>query len=86
VVDISARLVDQYIDFTVRDFGSGLLPEHRERVFDRYFRVQNPCDQVSGTGLGLSIAREFIESMGGSVGIREEVSPGAAFWFRLPVN
>ena len=86
LVDISARLVDHQIDFTVRDYGSGLRPEHHDRVFDRYFRVGSPYDQVSGTGLGLAIAKEFIESMGGSIGIRQEVAPGAAFWFRLPVN
>lgn len=85
-VDISVRFVDHAIDFTVRDYGPGLRPEHQERVFDRYFRVPGPGDQVSGTGLGLAISREFIESMGGTVGLRNELPSGAAFWFRLPVN
>ena len=49
----------------VNDDGSGIPPEHAERVFDRFYRVEGP--QASGSGLGLAIARELAEHMDGTV-------------------
>ena len=85
-IDISARQVGSQVEFTVRDYGPGLRPEHRDRVFDRYFRAPGLNGQLSGTGLGLAISKEFIQSMGGEVGLHDEVSPGAAFYFRLAID
>ena len=60
----------------------GIPPEHAERVFDRFYRVEGP--QASGSGLGLAIARELAERMDGSV---ELVSvPGrTTFTLSLPL-
>lgn len=86
LIDISAQRIGSQVEFTVRDYGPGLRPEHRERVFDRYFRAPGINGQLSGTGLGLAISKEFIQSMGGEVGLHNEVSPGAAFFFRLVID
>ncbi|MDB5242176.1 MAG: sensor histidine kinase, partial [Spirosoma sp.] len=83
-IAISARQINDCIDFIVQDNGPGLQAEHLARVFDRYFTVPDP-DEHSGTGLGLAISKEFIEAMGGTIGIKQEESSGAAFWFRLPI-
>ncbi|MEZ0609655.1 ATP-binding protein [Fibrella sp. WM1] len=99
-VDISVTAIDRQVEFRVRDHGPGIRPEHRDRVFDRYFRaatvpfsgsngypasaVANPTS--SGTGLGLAISKEFIQTMNGQVGLDTTVTDGAAFWFRLPVT
>jgi signal transduction histidine kinase len=50
---------------SVTDDGPGVPPEHAERIFDRFYRVEGP--QASGSGLGLAIARELAERMGGTV-------------------
>ncbi|GAB3252112.1 ATP-binding protein [Larkinella harenae] len=84
-VDITARQVGKEVEFMVRDYGPGLRPEHRSRVFDRYFRAPGPSGQSGGTGLGLAISKEFIQSMGGEIGLKDNVEPGAAFYFRLAV-
>ena len=84
-IDITTRRIDNQIEFTVRDYGPGLRPEHRERVFDRYFKAPGLNGQHSGTGLGLAISREFIQSMGGQIGLHDNVDLGAAFYFRLAV-
>ncbi|GAB4020798.1 sensor histidine kinase [Spirosoma koreense] len=84
-IDISVQPVGTQVEFTVRDYGPGLQPEHRERVFDRYFRAPGPTGQPSGTGLGLAISKEFIQSMGGEIGTHDDVAPGAAFYFRLAI-
>ncbi|QKZ13434.1 ATP-binding protein [Spirosoma sp. KUDC1026] len=82
-IDIDARLVGKQVEFTVRDYGPGLRPEHRDRVFDRYFRAPGLNGQVSGTGLGLAISKEFIQAMNGQIGLNSDVQPGASFYFRL---
>jgi len=65
---------------TVRDFGPGIRPEDRERIFERFARL-NPA--VSGTGLGLAIARSIAKAHGGTLTL-EGPAPGAAFTLKLP--
>ncbi|MFD1141782.1 ATP-binding protein [Larkinella insperata] len=84
-VDIAARQLGNQVEFTVRDYGPGLRPEHRARVFERYFRAPGPNGQSGGTGLGLAISKEFIQSMGGEIGLKDGIEPGAAFYFRLAI-
>jgi NtrC-family two-component system sensor histidine kinase KinB len=90
VVDVSARQIDRWVEFRVRDHGAGIKPEHQSRVFDRYFQASvvgtSPgMGQSSGTGLGLAISSEFIQSMNGEIGLDTSVVDGAAFYFRLAV-
>lgn len=85
VVHISAQQLGNQVEFVVRDYGPGLRPEHRARVFDRYFRAPGQNGSVSGTGLGLAISREFIQTMGGEIGLKDGIEPGAAFYFRLAI-
>jgi signal transduction histidine kinase len=68
----------------VRDYGAGIRPEHRHRIFDRYFRAPGSNGQASGTGLGLAISSEFITAMNGQIGLDTSIIDGAAFYFRLP--
>ncbi|UFH57088.1 ATP-binding protein [Spirosoma sp. KNUC1025] len=82
-IDITVQQVEEQVEFTVRDYGPGLREEHRERVFDRYFKAPGLNGPFSGTGLGLAISREFIQSMGGQIGLHPDVTPGAGFYFRL---
>lgn len=85
VIDIKAQQLGDQVEFTVRDYGPGLREEHRERVFERYFKAPGLNGPFSGTGLGLAISKEFIQSMGGQIGLHAEVVPGAAFYFRLAI-
>ena len=65
----------------VHDDGPGIPPEHAERVFDRFYRVEGP--QASGSGLGLAIARELAEQMDGTVELAS--APGrTTFTLSLP--
>jgi signal transduction histidine kinase len=49
----------------VEDNGAGIPPEHQERIFDRFYRIEG--DVASGSGLGLAIARELAGRMGGEL-------------------
>ncbi len=83
-IEVSVQPVDGQVQFRVRDYGAGIRTEHRARIFDRYFKAPGSNGQTSGTGLGLAISKEFIESMGGEIGL-ENTTDGAAFYFRLPM-
>lgn len=67
--------------FSVRDTGQGILPEYREKIFERYFKI--PGSNKSGTGLGLAISKEFIEAQGGEISLRSEYGEGSEFTVSL---
>jgi signal transduction histidine kinase len=64
-IRISTTRADGRAELAVSDDGPGIPPEHAERIFDRFYRVEGP--HASGSGLGLAIARELAERMGGTV-------------------
>ncbi len=84
-IDITAQPLEGQVEFIVRDYGPGLQEEHRERVFERYYKAPGLNGPFSGTGLGLAISKEFIQSMGGHIGLHSDVGPGAAFYFQLAI-
>jgi signal transduction histidine kinase len=73
------------IRFMVEDDGPGIPPEQRERVFDRFHRVDAARDRASGgTGLGLAIVRAIADAHGGSVRAGSSPEGGAQIELELP--
>jgi signal transduction histidine kinase len=71
---------------TVADDGPGIPPTERERVFDRFSRLDDARHSATGgTGLGLAIARDIVERHGGTLRIDPDHNPGARFVVTLPV-
>ncbi len=70
------------VRFEVIDTGEGIPAEHRERVFDRFYRV--PGSRGGSAGLGLSIAREIVLAHGGAIGVQSREGQGSTFWFTMP--
>jgi len=71
---------------TVSDDGPGIIPENRERVFERFVRLDESRGRVDGgTGLGLSVCRAVARSMGGSIRVAESQHGGATFEVTLPI-
>ncbi len=68
----------------VEDRGPGIPAEHRERIFDRFYRV--PGVRASGAGLGLAICKGFVEVHGGRIWVEDNPGGGAVFAFTLPVH
>ncbi|WDL98707.1 two-component system histidine kinase PnpS [Alicyclobacillus sp. ALC3] len=76
-------LVDR-VKVHVTDSGIGIPPEHIERVFERFYRVDRDRSRASGgTGLGLAIVKHIIGAHGGEVGVSSEPGRGSDFWFTL---
>ncbi len=71
----------------VLDNGPGIDPAHRERIFERFFRVDpGRSRDMGGTGLGLSIVKNLVEAQGGDVGVDPRSPKGSVFWFTLPAG
>ncbi len=68
-----------YVEFEVRDNGSGIKPEHVAKVFDPYFTTKKRA-----TGLGLDIVRSVVRAHGGQVGLCTEAGKGTAVSVFLP--
>jgi signal transduction histidine kinase len=67
----------------VSDTGTGIPPEERDRIFERFYRGRNSLEK-EGFGLGLSIAQRMVEVMGGEIGVQSELGKGSTFWIHLP--
>jgi signal transduction histidine kinase len=82
-VTIATRRAGDRVLLEVTDDGPGIAPEHLDRIFDRFYRVDGT--QASGSGLGLAIARELAQHMGGAVSV--ETRPGrTSFVLALPAD
>ena len=73
---------NQRIRIWIRDTGKGIAPEYLERIFERFFKVD---EYIPGAGLGLSICRTMAYSLGGNVGVDSKLGEGSTFWLELPV-
>jgi two-component system CheB/CheR fusion protein len=69
---------------SVIDFGIGLTNENREKIFDRFFRVEESVYKTSGLGMGLYISSEIIKLHKGHMHVVSEFGKGSSFSFSLP--
>jgi len=75
----------QWILCAVEDNGVGINASDQERIFEQFYRVQDPqTSEEQGTGLGLSITRSIIELHGGHIWVESEPGKGSTFYFTLP--
>jgi PAS domain S-box-containing protein len=68
--------------FFVRDNGVGIEPQHHERIFGLFNKLNNRSE---GTGIGLSLVKRIIEVHGGQIWVESEIGKGATFHFSLPM-
>jgi len=67
----------------VADTGFGISEADQQRIFDRFYRVENAVHTEVGTGLGLSIVRGIVEKHGSTIHMASEPEVGTTFWFDL---
>ena len=70
----------------VTDHGIGIAPEHQERIFEAFYRVESSMTaQTRGTGLGLSIVKRIVDSHHATILVNSEVGKGSTFIITFPI-
>ncbi|MBU6354080.1 MAG: cell wall metabolism sensor histidine kinase WalK [Cyanobacteria bacterium REEB498] len=70
----------------IADSGCGIGEADQERIFERFYRVENAVHTEAGTGLGLSIVRGILEKHGAQIRMVSAPGVGTTFWFDLPLE
>lgn len=84
-VEVVSGTHDGHAFLEVRDRGPGVPPEHRHRIFDRFFRLEEArLHHPEGSGLGLAIAQQVARAHGGRVEVEDRAGGGAIFRAILP--
>lgn len=86
VIAVASRVMEGFVEVSVRDHGVGIAPEFAKRLFSRYERYEKTSGKVIGTGLGLAIARQIVEMQGGRIWVDTTVGAGSSFHFTLPLQ
>jgi signal transduction histidine kinase len=84
-LQISARELDSFIEFSITDDGPGIDPMFHERIF-QIFQTLRPRDELEATGAGLAIVKKAVESQGGAIQVFSAEGQGATFRFTWPKN
>ena len=84
-VALTLKTVEGIVELQVRDTGVGIPEEHRERVFDRFHRIEGTQARTyEGTGIGLALVQELVKLHGGSVRVKSAIGSGSTFTVTIP--
>lgn len=85
--EVSRTAQQAVLEFTVKDTGIGIAPEHQKNLFKRFTQVDNSSTRrAQGSGLGLAIVKELVELMGGKVRLHSEPGRGTEIVFSLKLG
>jgi len=86
-ITVEARLADGTAILSVQDDGVGIEKRHHDRIFERFYRVDEARSrELGGTGLGLSIVKHIVGSHGGSVSVESQPGLGSTFTICMPAE
>jgi signal transduction histidine kinase len=84
---VAGRRHEDGVVLEVRDQGPGVVFTEQEKVFDKFYRLDNETNRKNpGTGLGLPICRALVNLHGGKIWLESEAGQGCRFFFTLPLN
>ena len=82
---INATRTDGHVRVSVTDAGIGLSPGQQEKIFERFYRVEDKTYATSGLGMGLFISSEIVKTHKGHIYVESELHKGSTFYFELPL-
>jgi signal transduction histidine kinase len=84
-ISVQTKRTDKTVQVDVTDTGCGIPDDSKEKLFQEFYRVDNPINQeVKGTGLGLALVKHIIEAHGGRIWVTSKLNAGSTFSFTLP--
>jgi two-component system sensor histidine kinase VicK len=85
-IKVNCAQLHNEVKISVTDEGLGVLPEDKDHIFDRYYRIENKnTKHISGFGIGLYLSAEIVRRHGGKIWVESE-GEGSTFSFSLPVD
>jgi signal transduction histidine kinase len=85
-VRVSVQSNTKHVILQVKDTGIGIAPDKQERIFDRFYQVDDSSRaRYGGVGLGLALVKEIAEAHGGTVTVESQENEGSTFTVTLPV-
>ena len=75
---------DGQVKVFVQDFGIGLSDLQREKIFERFYRVNEQNHMAGGLGMGLYISMEIVKGHDGHIEVESEIGKGSTFYVFLP--
>jgi two-component system phosphate regulon sensor histidine kinase PhoR len=84
-VTISTENIHGIVRVSVTDNGIGLSEDQKNKIFERFYRVEDKLNMTSGLGMGLYISQQIIHSHSGIIGVDSELGKGSTFYFELPL-
>jgi len=84
-ITLTVHADDAFVRFEVVDQGVGIRKEHFPRLFEKFYRANDPAvRRAAGTGLGLYIVRSLVDMLGGHIDVHSRYGKGSAFIVSLP--
>ena len=84
-ITVGGRFSRQSVTVFVRDEGAGIPKSESDRIFDRFYRIDNTITRrTQGAGLGLYLVKAIVEAHGGEIAVKSQIGGGSTFYFTLP--
>ncbi len=86
-IRVELRRVDETVELTVADTGTGIPESELPRIFDRFHRIEGAKSRThEGTGIGLALTHELVRLHGGSIRAESQIGAGTRFILRIPLG
>lgn len=85
-VNVTINIKDGQLYLAVKDFGIGIGAEQQQKIFDKFYRVEENSNRFNGLGIGLYICSEIIKRHGGTIGVNSVLDEGSEFYFIIPIT
>jgi len=85
-VNVTINIKDEKLYLAVKDFGIGISKEQQDKIFDKFYRVEENSNRFNGLGIGLYICSEIINRHGGTIGVNSVPDEGSEFYFIIPIT
>ncbi|WP_461451350.1 PAS domain S-box protein [Mucilaginibacter sp.] len=86
-INVNCSVENNQAIVSVKDTGLGIKPQDIDKIFDRYYRIENNNTRhISGFGIGLYLSAEIVQRHNGKIWVESEIDKGSTFYFSLPLG